>query len=134
MTNHPKNNSGYFHPFSIQDVTQILEIITKSEQQIGKLEPYQGPDEDSPVFFKNEEFLSHIERLAQEANQQQYLDFFLMRVRSLFTDARIASVINTENENEITLEGWLNDYIGNAGNNPSISILDLSLLPSEIFF
>jgi DNA helicase HerA-like ATPase len=72
--------------------------------------------------------------LSHEANQQQYLDFFLMRVRSLFTDKRIASVINTETAEEITLENWLNEYIGDNENNPSITVIDLSLLPSEILF
>jgi len=130
---HPKNN-GYYPAFSLNEVDPLLKILNKAENSIGKLVPYEGPDEDSPVFFKNDDFLAHIERLAQEANQQQYLDFFLMRVRSLFTDKRIASVINTETSDEITLETWLNEYIGNNDNNPSITIIDLSLLPSEILF
>ena len=116
------------------EVNPLLEILSNAETQIGSLTPYEGPDEDSPVFFKNEDFLAHIERLAQEANQQQYLDFFLMRVRSLFTDKRIASVINTETSDEITLEQWLNEYIGDNKNNPSITIVDLSLLPFEILY
>jgi len=57
-----------------------------------------------------------------------------MRVRSLFTDKRIASVINTENAEEVTLQQWLNEYIGDNENNPSITIIDLSLLPSEILY
>jgi DNA helicase HerA-like ATPase len=118
----------------LEEITPLLEILNNAENSIEKLIPYEGPDEDSPVFFKNEDFLAYIERLAQEANQQQYLDFFLMRVRSLFTDKRIASVINTETSDEITLENWLNEYIGKNDNNPSITIIDLSLLPSEILF
>jgi DNA helicase HerA-like ATPase len=132
--NHHKNDKGYYPAFSLGDVNPLLEILNNAENSIGKLIPYEGPDEDSPVFFKNEDFLAHIERLAQEANQQQYLDFFLMRVRSLFTDKRIASVINAETPDEITLENWLNEYIGDKDNNPSITIIDLSLLPSEILF
>ncbi|HOV91010.1 MAG TPA: ATP-binding protein [Syntrophorhabdaceae bacterium] len=133
-TKHSKNNKGYFPSFSLQEVDPLLEILNNAETQIGQLIPYEGPDEDSPVFFKNADFLTHIERLAQEANQQQYLDFFLMRVRSLFTDKRIASVIRTENAEEITLQEWLNQYIGDNQNNPSITIIDLSLLPSEILY
>lgn len=135
INNHPKNDKGYYPAFSLEEVNLLLNILNNAENSIGKLIPYEGPDEDSPVFFKNEDFLAHIERLAQEANQQQYLDFFLMRVRSLFTDKRIASVINTETSDEITLENWLNEYIGNnKDENPSITIIDLSLLPSEILF
>jgi DNA helicase HerA-like ATPase len=134
LQGHSKNDRGYYPPFSLEEVNPLLEILNNAENSIGELIPYQGPDEDSPVFFKNEDFLAHIERLAQEANQQQYLDFFLMRVRSLFTDKRIASVINTKETKEITLENWLNEYIGNNDNNPSVTIVDLSLLPSEILF
>lgn len=134
LNSHPKNNKGYFPAFSLDEVNPLLEILNSAEGSIGQLTPYEGPDEDSPVFFKNEDFLAHIERLAQEANQQQYLDFFLMRVRSLFTDKRINLVIHTENDTELTLEKWLKDYIGEKENNPSINIIDLSLLPSEILY
>ena len=134
FNNHHKNDKGYYPAFSLEEVNPLLEILNNAENSIGKLIPYEGPDEDSPVFFKNEDFLAHIERLSQEANQQQYLDFFLMRVRSLFTDKRIASVINTETSDEITLENWLKEYIGKNDSNPSITIIDLSLLPSEILF
>ena len=57
-----------------------------------------------------------------------------MRVESLFKNKRIASVINTETKEELTLEQWLKDYIGDKENNPSITIIDLSLLPSEILY
>lgn len=134
LNSHRKNDKGYFPAFSLEEVNPLLQILEESEKDIGKLTPYEGPDEDSPVYFKNEDFLAHIERLSQEANQQQYLDFFLMRVRSLFTDKRIASVINTENAEEVTLQQWLNEYIGDNENNPSITIIDLSLLPLEILY
>lgn len=124
----------YYDDFEKEQVESIITELYNLLQSVGGMLVYEGPDEDSPVFFKNEDFLAHIERLAQEANQQQYLDFFLMRVRSLFTDKRIASVINTETSEEITLEQWLNEYIGSNENNPSITIIDLSLLPSEILF
>lgn len=132
-----KNNNEkveYYEDFEKNDIEEIINNLSLLLEPLGGILIYEGPDEDSPVFFKNEDFLAHLERLAQEANQQQYLDFFLMRVRSLFTDKRIASVINTETSDEITLENWLNEYIGKNDINPSITIIDLSLLPSEILF
>src|SRR5690625_6000456 len=56
-----------------------------------------------------------------------------MRIRSILTDARICSVIETPSETEVTLENWLQDYIG-ENEKPSINIIDLSLVPSEILF
>lgn len=134
LQSHQKNNNNYFPAFNLKDVKPLLFILQNAEQKIGELKPYEGPDEDSPVFFKNKDFMDHIECLAQEQNQQQFFDFFLMRVRSLLTDKRIASVISTETPEELTLEQWLNDYIGNDTNIPSIAIIDLSLLPSEILY
>lgn len=133
LNSHPKNN-GYYPAFSLEDLDPLLQIINSTESSIGELKPYEGPDEDSPVFFKINDFLEHIKRLAQIQNQQQYLDFFIMRVRSLFTDKRIASVTSTETKEELTLKQWLNDYIGKNDNNPSITIIDLSLLPVEILY
>ncbi|TGK82004.1 ATP-binding protein [Leptospira noumeaensis] len=129
-----KNNAGYFPAFDLADLNEIVNTILDTQTVFGELKTYQGPDEDSPVFFTNEDFLSHVERLSQENNVQQYMDFFIMRVRSIITDSRIASVIETKTKEEPTLEQWLSEYIGSDDDNGSINIIDLSLLPSEILF
>ena len=43
-------------------------------------------------------------------------------------------IFDTKDKNEITLEQWLNTYIGNDQDDGSINIIDLSLLPSEILY
>lgn len=134
LSRRPKNNSGYYPAFNLNDLQDIINSIEASQSVFGELKSYQGPDEDSPVFFTNEDFLSHIERLTQENNAQQFMDFFIMRVRSIMTDSRIASVIETQTKEEITLESWLNQYIGSNEDDGSISIIDLSLLPTEILY
>lgn len=127
------NSSGYYPAFDLKDISEIKEKIQDAQTVFGELHPYEGPDEDTPSFFKNEDFVSHLEQLADENNVQQYLDFFIMRIRSILTDARICSVIETPSEIEVTLEDWLQDYIG-ENEKPSINIIDLSLVPSEILF
>ncbi|MBO8153485.1 ATP-binding protein [Thermovirga sp.] len=134
FTNENNETIEYYEDFEKNDIEEVIKNLSNLLEPLGGILIYEGPDEDSPVFFKNEDFLAHIERLAQQANQQQYLDFFLMRVRSLFTDKRIASVINTETSSEIKFEKWLEEYIGSNDNHPSITIVDLSLLPSEILY
>src|SRR5690625_7764249 len=105
-------------------MSESKEKIHDALTVFGELHPYEGPDEDTPSFFNNEDFVSHLERLADENNVQQYLDFFIMRIRSILTDARICSVIETPSETEVTLENWLHDYIG-ENEKPSINIIDL---------
>lgn len=124
----------YYPAFNIEDIQVICNSIIESQSVFGELISYQGPDEDCPVFFTNEEFLSHIERLAQENNAQQYMDFFMMRVRSILTDSRIASVIDTKTKEEVTLDTWLSKYIGDTADGGTINIIDLSLLSSEILY
>lgn len=125
---------NYYPAFNLDDIHMVCNAILKSKSVFGELESYQGPDEDSPVFFKNEDFMSHLERLVQESNAQQFMDFFMMRVRSILTDSRIASVVETKTKEEVTLEQWLESYIGSSTDEGTINIVDLSLLPSEILF
>ncbi|PKL34381.1 MAG: ATPase [Spirochaetae bacterium HGW-Spirochaetae-10] len=124
---------SYYDDFEKADVERCIASLQSFLPSVGGYQLYTGPDEDSPVFFKNEDFLGHIDRLAQESGAQQFMDFFLMRLRSILTDARIASVVETVTKDAVTLDTWLNNYIGD-GKDSTISILDLSLLPSEILF
>ena len=129
-----RNKNNYYPAFNLDDIHEVCNAIINSKTVFGELESYQGPDEDSPAFFKNEDFVSHLERLVQESNAQQFMDFFMMRVRSILTDSRIASVVETATKEEITLEQWLELYIGSSTDEGTINIIDLSLLPSEILF
>ncbi len=68
----------YCDDFEKADVEIIINKLNGLLNALGGILIYKGPDEDSPMaFLKIEEFLSHIERLAQEANQQlNTLTFF----------------------------------------------------------
>jgi DNA helicase HerA-like ATPase len=135
FTNDNGEEVDYYNDFEKSEVENIINALDKFLASVGGFQLYTGPDEDSPVFFNNDDFISHLERIVQETtNAQQYMDFFMMRVRSILTDARIASVIDTKTKDEITLEKWLNNYIGAREDNGTINIIDLSLLPSEILF
>lgn len=92
--------------------------------------------EDLPIFFKNEELLDTINELIREVPiQQQHLhEFFKMRINNILSDERISKVINTKDPTEVTLKQWLEEYIGDSKNDPSITIIDLSLVPSEILY
>lgn len=124
----------YYDDFEKENLEDILQSLNELLESLGGLLIYQGPDEDTPIFFDNDEFLGHLERIARQQASQQYIDSFIMRVKSLLMDKRIASVIHTESAEEKTLLQWLNDYIGSDERQPSITIVDLSLLPSEILY
>ena len=131
---HPKNNKGYYSSFSLQDIKIIKDRIVFYESDLGKMNLYKGPNSDSPLFFENEKFVNYLEQLIRENSTVSYMDFFMMRIKTMLSDIRIASVINTKNESEITLSDWLNNYVGSDDDNGTINIFDLSLVPSEILF
>ena len=133
LINHQKNKSGYYPPFSLQDIKSIKDRIDTYQPLIGKIEINNGPNADTPLFFQNEKFVNYLEQLIRENSSVSYMDFFMMRIRTMISDIRISSIINTE-ENDISLLDWLSNYIGNDDDNGTINIFDLSLIPSEILF
>jgi len=133
FTNDQGKNIEYFESFLKNDVESIIKALSDFILSLGGMIYYEGPDEDTPVYFNNQEFLNHIERLASEGNLAPFMDFFLMRLRSILTDSRIVSVIETSNKDEIPLSVWLDSYIYKGDElKGEITIIDLSLVPSEI--
>jgi DNA helicase HerA-like ATPase len=134
FTNESGEEIDYYNDFEKSEVESVINKLNEFLLPIGGFQLYTGPDEDSPVFFNNNDFVTHLEKIVQETDKQHLMDFFMMRIRSILTDIRIASVIDTKTEDGITLETWLNNYIGKSNDNGTINIIDLSLLPSEIIF
>jgi len=124
----------FYDDFEKKDLEDAINILNKYLDTVGGLKIYKGPNEDSPVFFNGESLVNHLERLVQEQKAQQYMDFFLMRIRTMLSDQRMASIIGTKGtKNKNYFIKWLNDYIGkNNAENGEIAIIDLSLVPSEI--
>lgn len=86
---------------------------------------------DSPRYFTGENLLRSIEAQASLLNVTEHVETMMMRVRSLLTEEKILTIAGSDIS--ITLEQWLNDYIGsNGAQNGSISVIDLSLVPTEI--
>ena len=131
LTNRPPNNAGYYRAFQLQDLQGIIDKINEKSDLFGGLKRYKGPDEDAPVYFRDEDLPTHLERLAQEQNVQQFLDFLIMRVRTLLSDTRMSSIIGTETD--VSLTDWLEKYVGkNNAENGEITVVDLSLVPPDI--
>lgn len=129
------NESGevieYYNDFEKANIENAINLLELFLSKIGGAILYKGPDEDSPVYFKDADLPNHLERLAQEQNVQQFLDFLIMRVRTMLSDTRMSSIIGTETD--ISLAGWLEKYVGkNNAENGEITVVDLSLVPPDI--
>lgn len=114
----------YYSAFSREDVEYCLHAIQMLLENLGGIKVLAGPNEDTPLAFKVSDLPDHVERLANEAGVIQFVDFLIMRMRSMLSDSRMNKIII--NDKETTLEGWLSETID------GISIIDLSLVPSDI--
>ena len=131
LTTKPRDRNGYFPTFNVVDVNSLISVIEQNKAIL--LDSFQlekGPDSDTPIFFDNMMFASHLQTIAQDNPNASFMDYFLMRMKSLLSDVRVKSVIDGKKED--TLEQWLESYVGADDDNGSINIVDLSLIPSDI--
>ena len=106
-------------------ISLLKEVYAKAG---GKEEEFFPTDEDSPIPFTGENFVRSIEANAEILNTTDYIVTLLPRIKTLLSDVRVKNVIDNKSLN---LDEWLNSYIG-ANDKESLTIIDLSLLPSDI--
>lgn len=114
----------YYAAFSREDVESCIQATSELVENFGGLNISVGPNEDTPTPFNVKAIPDYVERLAQEAGVIQFVDFLIMRMRSMLSDSRMNKII--ADDKEVSLESWLGKTIG------GISIIDLSLVPSDI--
>ena len=121
----------YYHAFNEQQVSKIIEALEVSLKKLGGVIFQQGPSDNVPVRFRGTDLADHLEILATEENVTQYVDFLVTRIRTLLSDQNMSEII--DDREGITLDQWLRDYIGdNKSNNGCISVIDLSLVPTDV--
>lgn len=115
--------------YTEKEVSDLYQILRKIYQLGGGREEDLIPiNANTPKPFNSKEFIKAIEASADLLKTTDYVDTLLTRVKLLITDSIIKSVVD---DNDITLEEWLETYIG-KNKEESITIIDLSLLPSEV--
>jgi uncharacterized protein len=121
----------YFVAFEENEIQEIIDELISFIEKLGGLVSVDGPNEDSPVEFDVEELPNFIEKIAQEQKSEQFLDFLIMRIRTMLTDSRLCDIIS--GKESINLDDWLSKYVGSDnGENGNIAIIDLSLVPSDV--
>jgi len=113
----------WYKDFTVVDVETIVntlsEVLNNHFPEVAV-----GSNEDNPIPFEVNEIANYIDSLAEKEGKLQYVDFLTMRIRTMLADSRMNSIIL--NDEQVTLEGWLENTIG------GISIIDLSIVPSDI--
>ena len=125
-----KRSEKYSHyNYTREEVDSLIKLLREVYKKAeGTEEEFLPTDEDSPIPFTGENFVRSIEANAEILKTTDYIVTLMPRIKTLLTDVRVKKVIDNNN---LKLSDWLNNYIG-ANNKESLTIIDLSLLPSDV--
>lgn len=113
------------------DYISLIELIDEAYKSVGGNEiDLRYKNEDVPVKFKGKSFIETLDSLAQQSGSDQYLEYLLARMRTLLFDERMKNIIG--DDVNIDLSEWLENYIGSNDGENCVTIIDLSLVPSEV--
>ena len=128
------SNTGFrnYSIFTAEEIDGLISLMREKYEKLGGTEQDLLPkSEDIPTRFTGEVFVNFLEALAQETGNEQYVEFLLARIRTMLADTRMKNIIG--DDVEITLEQWLENYIGkDMAEDGCVTIIDLSLVPAEI--
>lgn len=123
--------SGHYphYDYSREDIDNIIDRLKEVYIKAGgREEEFLPTDEDSPIPFTGDNLVRSIEANAEILKTTDYIVTLMPRIKTLLTDVRVKKVIDN---NTLELSDWLDDYIG-ANGEESLTIIDLSLLPSDV--
>lgn len=123
------------HPnwdFTLPEVENLITLASAAHAAFGGSEGDIMPiDVDAPRTFTGDDLVRAVEATAEMLDLSEYAETLLVRIRGLLANARMKPIIADGGDQ--SLEKWLADYVGTNGRDDGcISILDVSLVPSEV--
>ena len=120
------------YDFTRQEVNALLEAARAAHSAFGgSAADMLPPDVDAPRPFAATSLLRAVEATAEMLNVSEYVETLLVRVRTLLTDTRMKPIVG--DATDTTLAQWLTDYVGgNEAENGCLSVIDLSLVPTDV--
>ena len=122
---------GFYPAFDDTDIEKLINAFDETIRALPIPTEQLRVNEDSPVRFDVADLADVLEQIAIEQGQVQFVDTLLLRVKMLLSDERLRSVVSSGTD--VNLSAWLENAVGeNSAKTGCISILDLSLLSSDI--
>lgn len=120
------------YDFTLPEVRGLLALTREAYIEFGgSVGDLETADVDVPRPFEGKALLRGVEAAGEVLGVSEYVETLLMRIRTLLTDSRLTPIIDSTADT--TLEAWLDDYMGSSDSESgSISIVDLSLVPTEV--
>ena len=118
--------------FTRGEIDELLLLIQAAHVAFGGSDTDILPiDADVPRQFTGDQLLRSVEATAELLGVSEYVETMQMRIRTILSDSRMRIISGVDME--LTLEGWLKNYIGDSqASNGSITVIDLSLVPAEV--
>ncbi|MBN7771842.1 ATP-binding protein [Clostridium aminobutyricum] len=124
-------NVEYYDAFSLAFIDDLITTLAELIKKLGGLDECYTVNEDMPVEFDLQYLAPYMDLISQDTNSEQYIEFIIMRIKSLLNNTTISSVIG--NQSGETLLGWINDFVSNQSSSKGqICIIDLSIVPLDI--
>ncbi len=121
----------YYTPFVESSIEIIVSKLDDILSEIGGIVYPNNLGADTPIEFDPHEFVDYIETLAMQEKMSQYIDFLILRIKTMLSDVKMKNIV--ANQERISLLDWLEKYIGKSDNsNGTITIIDMSLVPAEL--
>ena len=130
-----KDNKVYYIPVPADQIKSVLQSFEEA-REVFDLPERVEVDEDVPRQFSAEDLPKYVDALAAlrpGRDLAQFVDTLTLRIRSLLSNDRLASILRPDDSSVVTLDAWLEDYIGaNRACNGPIAVIDLSLVPTDV--
>jgi len=118
----------WFNPFKEGELMSVVQGIDSILTTIGGPISFNQVNEDTPLEFEGVDLLEYLHDLADSDGSIQFVEFLLERLRAILGNSRMQPIIGKGSK---SLFDWLDEMLGD-GNAPSVVVVDLSLVPSEI--
>lgn len=120
------------YEFTRPEINEFLGLAKAAHAVFGGSDTDIMPiDADVPRAFTGDQLLRSVEANAELLNVSEYVETMLMRIRTILSDSRMKTI--TGDTSDVTLDGWLTNYIGdNQAANSTVTVIDLSLVPAEV--
>jgi DNA helicase HerA-like ATPase len=126
----PRRVQHPHYDFERADVESLIELARRAHASVGGSDDdVHGADADAPRPFGASAFIRSVEATAEMMGVAEFTETLLLRIRALLSDVRMKSILGDE---EISLEHWLEQYVGRDDAEFPLTILDLSLVPSDV--
>jgi DNA helicase HerA-like ATPase len=130
-------DGGYWHnDIAETDLDSVASLLADVGTALGLSVDDTLRSEDTPSFFETRDLPGVVEALAGDMSGRdlaQFVDSLNLRIRGLFAPGPLASILQPTGSQSMTLDRWLTDHLGaDQAANGAITVVDLSLVPSEV--